>query len=276
MNNELKSEISFVLDGKELKKNVSAIRVVSYNDKGNIVKEEEIGRYTWTHVYDESGTHIKSIKTDAETGKIVEETSPSDTVRVYSDGTKEEQYHSEDGLVYWHKYYKNDVLIYEVYIERYENKSIKYTRRFEDGKTIEEWCPVSENAKKSKNAEIKISENGKTITGKRTFSEEEHKLYEEFSDGSKGWAKYTDDNKKLLHRVDRTGCEQINKLDENGNLKSYKYIEQNGYDALYIISDSLSYHIHMVEENGVKKEEIRVTEFSKDGKKTREIAYKVI
>lgn len=158
MNNELKSEISFVLDGKELKKNVSAIRVISYNDKGNIVKEEEIGRYTWTHVYDESGTHIKSIKTDAETGKIVEETSPSDTVRVYSDGTKEEQYHSEDGLVYWHKYYKNDVLIYEVYIERYENKSIKYTRRFEDGKTIEEWCPVSENAKKSKNAEIKISE----------------------------------------------------------------------------------------------------------------------
>ncbi len=158
--------------------------------------------------------------------------------------------------------------------ERYENKSIKYTRRFEDGKTIEEWCPVSENAKKSKNAEIKISENGKTITGKRTFSEEEHKLYEEFSDGSKGWAKYTDDNKKLLHRVDRTGCEQINELDENGNFKTYKYIEQNGYDALYIISNSLSYHI--LEKNGVKKEEIRVTEFSKDGKKTREITYKVI
>lgn len=45
MNNELKSEISFVLDGKELKKNVSAIRVISYNDKGNIVKEEEI-QYT--------------------------------------------------------------------------------------------------------------------------------------------------------------------------------------------------------------------------------------
>lgn len=275
MNNELKSEISFVLDGKELKKNVSAIRVISYNDKGNIVKEEEIGRYTWTYVYDESGNHIKSIKTDATTGKILEETNSSDCVRV-SDETKEESYQSEDGLVYWHKYYKNDVLIYEAYIERYENKSIKYTRRFEDGKTIEEWCPVSENAKKSKNAEIKISENGKTITGKRTFSETEHKLYEEFSDGSKGWAKYTDDNKKLLHRVDRTGCEQINELDENGNLKSCKYIEQNGYDTLYIISDSLSYRIHMVEKKGVKKEEIRVTEFTKEGKKTREIAYKVI
>ncbi|GEM_PF-5893230 len=274
MNNELKSEISFVLDGKELKKNVSALEVISYNDNGEIVKEEEIGQYTWTHVYDESGNHIKSIKTDAATGKIAEETSPSDAVRVYSDGTKEEHYHSEDGLVYWHKYYKNDVLVYESYIERYENKSIKYTRRFEDGKTIEEWCPVSENAKKSKNAEIKISENGKTITGKRTFSEEEHKLYEEFSDGSKGWAKYTGDNKKLLHRVDRTGCEQINELDENGNFKSYKYIEQNKYDALYIISDSLSYHI--LEKNGVKKEQITVTEFSKDGKKTREITYKVI
>lgn len=273
MNNELKSEISFVLDGKELKKNVSAIRVISYNDKGNIVKEEEIGRYTWTHEYDEAGNR-KSIKTDAITGKILEEIKSSDGVRVHSDGTKEEQYHSEDGLVYWHKYYKNDVLIYEAYIERYENKSIKYTRRFEDGKTIEEWCPVSENAKKSKNAEIKISENGKTITGKRTFSETEHKLYEEFSDGSKGWAKYTDDNKKLLHRVDRTGCEQINKLDENGNLKSYKYIEQSGYDALYIISDSLSYHI--LEKNGVKKEQINVTEFSKEGKKARQIIYKVI
>lgn len=275
MNNELKSEISFVLDGKELKKNVSAIRVISYNDKGNIVKEEEIGRYTWTYVYDESGNHIKSIKTDATTGKILEETNSSDCVRV-SDETKEESYQSEDGLVYWTKYYENDVLVYELYIERYENRNIKYTRRFEDGKTIEEWCPVSENAKKSKNAEIKISENGKTITGKRTFSETEHKLYEEFSDGSKGWAKYTDDNKKLLHRVDRTGCEQINKLDENGNLKSCKYIEQNGYDTLYIISDSLSYRIHMVEKKGVKKEEIRVTEFTKQGKKTREIAYKVI
>lgn len=273
MNNELKSEISFILDGKELKKNVSAVMVISYNDNGEIVKEEEIGKYTWTHEYDETGNR-KSIKTDAATGKILEETKSSDGVRVYSDGTKEEQYHSEDGLVYWHKYYKNDVLIYEAYIERYENKSIKYTRRFEDGKTIEEWCPVSENAKKSKNAEIKISENGKTITGKRTFSETEHKLYEEFSDGSKGWAKYTDDNKKLLHRVDRTGCEQINKLDENGNLKSYKYIEQSGYDALYIISDSLSYHI--LEKNGVKKEQINVTEFSKEGKKARQIIYKVI
>lgn len=271
MNNELKSEISFVLDGKELKKNVSAIRVISYNDKGNIVKEEEIGRYTWTHVYDESGNHIKSIKTDAETGKIVEETSPSDTVRVYSDGTKEEQYHSEDGLVYWTKYYENDVLVYELYIERYENRNIKYTRKFEDGKTIEKWHPVPEN---TKIAEIKISENGKTITGKRTFSEAEHKCYEEFSDGSKGWAKYTDDNKKLLHRVDRTGCEQINELDENGNFKSHKFIEKNGYDALYIISDSLSYHIS--EKNGLKKEQIRVTEFSKEGKKTREITYKVI
>lgn len=40
MNNELKSEISFVLDGKELKKNVSAVRVISYNDKGDVVKEE--------------------------------------------------------------------------------------------------------------------------------------------------------------------------------------------------------------------------------------------
>lgn len=271
MNNELKSEISFVLDGKKLKKNVSAIRVISYNDKGNIVKEEEIGRYTLTHVYDESGTHIKSIKTDAETGKIVEETSPSDTVRVYSDGTKEEQYHSEDGLVHWIKYYENEVLVYESYTERYENMNLKYTRTFKEGKTIEKWHPVPENTKIT---EIKISENGKTITGKRSFSEAEHKCYEEFSDGSKGWAKYTDDNKKLLHRVDRTGCEQINELDENGNFKSYKYIDQNGYDALYIISDCLSYHI--LEENGVKKEEIRVTEFTKEGKKTREIAYKVI
>ncbi len=271
MNNELKSEISFVLDGKELKKNVSAIRVISYNDKGNIVKEEEIGQYIWTHEYDEAG-NCKSIKTDAETGKIVEETNSSDCVRV-SDETKEESYQSEDDLVYWTKYYENDVLVYELYIERYENRNIKYTRKFEDGKTIEKWHPVPEN---TKIAEIKISENGKTITGKRTFSETEHKLYEEFSDGSKGWAKYTDDNKKLLHRVDRTGCEQINKLDENGNLKSCKYIEQNGYDALYIISDSLSYRIHMVEKKGVKKEQIRVTEFSKEGKKTREITYKVI
>lgn len=272
MNNELKSEISFVLDGKELKKNVSAVEVISYNDNGDIVKEEEIGRYTWTHVYDESGTHIKSIKTDAVTGKILEETNSSDAVRV-SDGTKDETYRSEDGLVYWIKYYENEVLVYESYTERYENMNLKYTRTFKEGKTIEKWHPVPENTKIT---EIKISENGKTITGKRSFSEAEHKCYEEFSDGSKGWAKYTDDNKKLLHRVDRTGCEQINELDENGNFKSYKYIEQNEYDALYIISDSLSYHIHMVEKKGVKKEEIRVTEFSKDGKKTREIAYKVI
>lgn len=271
MNNELKSEISFVLDGKELKKNVSAVEVISYNDKGDIEKEEEIGQYIWTHEYDEAG-NCKSIKTDATTGKILEETNSSDCVRV-SDETKEESYQSEDGLVYWTKYYENDVLVYELYIERYENRNIKYTRKFEDGKTIEKWHPVPEN---TKIAEIKISENGKTITGKRTFSEAEHKCYEEFSDGSKGWAKYTDDNKKLLHRVDRTGCEQINKLDENGNFKSHKFIEKNGYDALYIISDSLFYHIHMVEKKGVKKEEIRVTEFSKEGKKTREITYKVI
>ncbi len=270
MNNELKSEISFVLDGKELKKNVSAVEVISYNDKGDIEKEEEIGQYIWTHEYDEAG-NCKSIKTDAATGKIIEETNSSDCVRVYADGTKNEHYCSEDGLVHWDKYYKNDVLVYEQYIERYENKSIKYTRKFEDGKTIEKWHPVPEN---TKSAEIKISENGKTITGKRTFSEAEHKCYEEFSDGSKGWAKYTDDNKKLLHRVDRTGCEQINELDENGNFKSYKFIEQNGYDALFIISDSLSYHIS--EKNGLKKEQIRVTEFSKEGKKTREITYKVI
>lgn len=269
MNNELKSEISFVLDGKELKKNVSAVEVISYNDNGDIVKEEEIGQYTWTHEYDESGNR-KSIKTDAVTGKILEETNSSDAVRV-SDGTKDETYRSEDGLVYWIKYYENEVLVYESYTERYENMNLKYTRTFKEGKTIEKWHPVPENTKIT---EIKISENGKTITGKRSFSEAEHKCYEEFSDGSKGWAKYTDDNKKLLHRVDRTGCEQINELDENGNFKSYKYIEQNGYDALYIISDCLSYHI--LEENGVKKEEIRVTEFSKDGKKTREIAYKVI
>ena len=267
MNNELKSEISFVLDGKELKKNVSAIEVISYNDNGEIVKEEEIGKYTWTHEYDESGNR-KSIKTDAATGKILEEINSSDCANV-SDEVK--SYLSENGLVYWIKCYENDVLVYESYTERYENMNIKYYRTFKDGKTTEEWRPVPEN---TKIAEIKISENGKTITGKRTFSEAEHKCYEEYSDGSKGWAKYTDDNKKLLHRIDRTGCEQINELDENGNFKSYKYIEQNGYEASYIISDSLSYLI--LEKNGLKKEQIKVTEFSKEGKKVRLIIYKVI
>lgn len=72
-------------------------------------------------------------------------------------------------------------------------------------------------------ADIKILENGKEITGTRCYSESECKYYEEFSDGSKGFAEFTEDGKKLLHLVERNGHEQINTLDSNGNVKSMKH-----------------------------------------------------
>ena len=72
-------------------------------------------------------------------------------------------------------------------------------------------------------ADIKILENGKEITGTRCYSENECKYYEEFSDGSKGFAEFTEDGKKLLHLVERNGHEQINTLDSNGNVKSMKH-----------------------------------------------------
>ena len=72
-------------------------------------------------------------------------------------------------------------------------------------------------------ADIKILENGKEITGTRCYSENECKYYEEFSDGSKGFAEFTEDGEKLLHSVERNGHEQINTLDSNGNVKSMKH-----------------------------------------------------
>lgn len=94
-------------------------------------------------------------------------------------------------------------------------------------------------------ADIKILENGKEITGTRCYSENECKYYEEFSDGSKGFAEFTEDGKKLLHLVERNGHEQINTLDSNGNVKSMKHKNWLGYDSYdeYIINDSITYKV---------------------------------
>lgn len=96
-----------------------------------------------------------------------------------------------------------------------------------------------------KNADIEILEDGKKITGTRRYSEIEHKYYEEFSDGSKGFAEFTEDGKKLLHSVERNGHEQINTLDSNGNIKSMKHKNWLGYDSYdeYIINDSITYKV---------------------------------
>ena len=71
------------------------------------------------------------------------------------------------------------------------------------------------------------------------------KDYEEFSDGSKGFAEFTEDGKKLLHSVERNGHEQINTLDSNGNVKSMKHKNWIGYDSYdeYIINDSITYKV---------------------------------
>ena len=122
-------------------------------------------------------------------------------------------------------------------------------------------------------ADIKILENGKEITGTRCYSENECKYYEEFSDGSKGFAEFTEDGKKLLHLVERNGHEQINTLDSNGNVKSMKHKNWLGYDSYdeYIINDSITYKVS--QKGDEKKESVRVTEFSSSGEKLREIYY---
>lgn len=274
MNKKLKEEISFNLNGKKLTKKVSAIRIISYDEKENIISEEEIGKYKWVHEYDSEGKHTISIKIDAVSGNVLEEKDLSEKFHTRSDGINVEVYSSEDGLIFGNRHYKNDVLIYERYIEKDPtNKKIKYTREFEKGITTEIWYPFPGN---KKIAEIKINENGQVITGKRTYSKHDHKYFEEFSDGTSGSAQWTVDDSKLLHLVDRTGYEQINELDEDGNFKSMSFKNWEGYDSFveHRIDDSLSYTVS--EKAGEKEEILRLTDFSSERKKIRDVIYKVI
>lgn len=99
---------------------------------------------------------------------------------------------------------------------------------------------------------------------------------EEFSDGSKGFAQWTDDNSKLLHLVERTGSEQVNTFDGNGNIKSIRFSNWKGYESYidHILNDSLSYTISV--KDGIREEKITETEFSPEGKKVKTVTYKVI
>ena len=270
-----KTQITFELDGKQLIKNVKPIRIISYDKDGNILKEDELReRYFWLHEHDENGKLLKSVKTDTVTNKILEERTAADGVKKNPDGLiEEETYHSENGLIFGYKHIKDGIVIYEMYRERDSNKKFKYDRNLEKGVMTEIWYTIPGNRKM---ADIKITENGKVITGKRTWSEKDHMYTEEFSDGSKGFARWTEDDSKIIHLVDRTGFEQVNTLDENGNIKSIKMTNWEGYDSWvdYTISDSLSYTVS--EKKGVKEESICETELTQDGKKVRTVTYKVI
>lgn len=147
---------------------------------------------------------------------------------------------------------------------------LKSLKRLEKNTTTKIKFSVPGN---EKNADIEILEDGKKITGTRRYSEIEHKYYEEFSDGSKGFAEFTEDGKKLLHSVERNGHEQINTLDSNGNVKSMKHKNWLGYDSFdeYIINDSITYKVS--QKGDEKKEYVRVMEFSSYGEKLREIYY---
>ena len=150
--------------------------------------------------------------------------------------------------------------------------NLKYSREIENNVVTEIWYPFPGN---EKIADIKILENGKEISGTRCYSESERKYYEEFSDGTKGYAEFTEDG-KLLHLVDRNGYEQINTLDGSGNIKSTERTKWLGYDFYneYIIDDSIKYTVFQRE--GEKKEVLNVTEFSAAGKKLNQITYRVI
>lgn len=269
-----KTQITFELDGEQLIKNVEPIRIITYDNDENILKEDELTEgYFWLHEHDENGKLLKSVKTDTVTNKILDERTAADGVKKNPDGLIEQTFHSENGLIFGYKHIKDGIVIYEMYRERDSNKKFKYDRNLEKGVMTEIWYTIPGNRKM---ADIKITENGKVITGKRTWSEKDHMYTEEFSDGSKGFARWTDDDSKIIHLVDRTGFEQVNTLDENGNIKSIKMTNWEGYDSWvdYTISDSLSYTVS--EKKGVKEESICETELTQDGKKVRTITYKVI
>lgn len=269
-----KTQITFELDGEQLIKNVEPIRIITYDNDENILKEDELTEgYFWLHEHDENGKLLKSVKTDTVTNKILDERTAADGVKKNPDGLIEQTFHSENGLIFGYKHIKDGIVIYEMYRERDSNKKFKYDRNLEKGVMTEIWYTIPGNRKM---ADIKITENGKVITGKRTWSEKDHMYTEEFSDGSKGFARWTEDDSKIIHLVDRTGFEQVNTLDENGNIKSIKMTNWEGYDSWvdYTISDSLSYTVS--EKKGVKEESICETELTQDGKKVRTVTYKVI
>ena len=269
-----KTQITFELDGEQLIKNVKPIRIITYDNNENILKENELTEgYSWLHEHDENGKLLKSVKTDTVTNKILDERSAADGVKKNPDGLIEETFHSEDGLIFGYKHIKDGIVIYEMYRERDSNKKFKYDRILEKGVMTEIWYPIPGN---KKIADIKITEKGKVITGKRTWSEKDHMYTEEFSDGSKGFARWTEDDSKLLHLVNRTGAEQINTLDGNGNIKSMRFSNWEGYESYidHILNDSLSYTISV--KDGIREEKITETELSPEGKKIRTITYKVI
>ena len=268
-----KTQITFELDGEQLIKNVEPIRIITYDNNENIWKENELTEgYSWLHEHDENGKLLKSVKTDTVTNKILDERSAADGVKKNPDGLIEEVYHSEDGLIFGYKHIKDGIVIYEMYREKDSNKRFKYDRILEKGVMTEIWYPIPGN---KKIADIKITENGKVITGKRTWSEKDHMYTEEFSDGSKGFAQWTEDNSKLLHLVERTGSEQVNTFDGNGNIKSIRFSNWKGYESYidHILNDSLSYTISV--KDGIREEKITETELSPEGKKIRTITYKV-
>lgn len=269
-----KTQITFELDGKQLVKNVEPIRIITYDNNENILKEDELTEgYFWLHEHDTNGKLVKSIKTDTRTNQIIEERFAADRVQKNPDGLIEETYHSEDGLIFGYKHIKDGIVIYEMYRERDSNKRFKYDRTLEKGVMTEIWYTIPGNRKM---ADIKITENGKVITGKRTWSEKDHMYTEEFSDGSKGFAQWTEDNSKLLHLVERTGSEQVNTLDGNGNIKSMRFSNWEGYESYidHILNDSLSYTISV--KDGIREEKITETELSPEGKKVKTVTYKVI
>ena len=270
----VKTQITFELDGKQLVKNVEPITIIAYDNNENILREDELTEgYFWLHEHDANGNLVKSIKKDTRTNKILDERTAADGVKKNPDGLIEETYHSEDGLIIGYKHIKDGIVIYEMYRERDSNKKFKYDRNLKKGVMTEIWYPIPGN---KKIADIKITENGKVITGKRTWSEKDHMYTEEFSDGSKGFAQWTEDNSRLLHLVERTGSEQINTLDGNGNIKSMKFSNWEGYESYidHILNDSLSYTISI--KDGIREEKITETELSPEGKKIRTITYKVI
>lgn len=269
-----KTQITFELDDEQLIKNVEPIRIITYDNNENILKEDELTEgYFWLHEHDEKGKLLKSVKTDTLTNKILEERTAADGVKKNPEGYIEETYYSEDELISDIKHFKNGILVYEAYRERDSNRQFKYARDLEKGVLTETWYPIPGN---KKIADIKITENGKAITGKRTWSEKDHMYTEEFSDGSKGFAQWTEDNSKLLHLVLRTGSEQVNTFDGNGNIKSMRFSNWEGYESYidHILNDSLSYTISV--KDGIREEKITETELSPEGKKVKTVTYKVI
>ena len=269
----VKTQITFELDGKQLVKNVEPITIITYDNNENILREDELTEgYFWMHEHDANGNLVKSIKKDTRTNQILEERFAADGVKKNPDGIIEETYHSEDGLIIGYKHIKDGIVIYEMYRERDSNKKFKYDRNLKKGVMTEIWYPIPGN---KKIADKKITKNGKVITGKRTWSEKDHMYTEEFSDGSKGFAQWTEDNSKLLLLVERTGSEQVNTLDGNGNIKSMRFSNWEGYESYidHILNDSLSYTISV--KDGIREEKITETELSPEGKKIRTFTYKV-